>query len=75
MLVPALAAGRDGVRLGQGGGFYDRALADLPPHPEGPLVVAVVHDDELLAAGEVPSAPHDRRVDAVLTPSGWVVLG
>ena len=72
VLVPALAAGRDGTRLGQGGGFYDRALADLPPHPEGPLVVAVVHDDELLAAGEVPSAPHDRRVDAVLTPSGWV---
>ena len=38
-------------------------------------MVAVVHDDELLAAGEVPSAPHDRRVDAVLTPSGWVGLG
>ena len=75
VLVPALAAGRDGARLGQGGGFYDRALADLPPHPDGPLVVAVVHDDELLAAGEVPSAPHDRRVDAVLTPSGWVALG
>ena len=74
-LVPALAAGRDGARLGQGGGFYDRALADLPPHPDGPLVVAVVHDDELLAAGEVPSEPHDRRVDAVLTPSGWVALG
>ena len=74
-LVPALAVGRDGARLGQGGGFYDRALADLPLHPDGPLVVAVVHDDEVLAAGEVPSAPHDRRVDAVLTPSGWVGLG
>ena len=73
-LVPALAAGRDGARLGQGGGYYDRALAHLPPHPDGPLVVAVVHDDELLAAGEVPTAPHDRQVDAVLTPSRWVAL-
>ncbi|GAA3285023.1 5-formyltetrahydrofolate cyclo-ligase [Nesterenkonia halobia] len=26
MLVPALAVGRDGVRLGQGGGYYDRLL-------------------------------------------------
>jgi 5-formyltetrahydrofolate cyclo-ligase len=74
VLVPALAVSRDGTRLGQGGGFYDRALGALPRHPSGPLVVAVVHDDELLGPGEVPSGPHDLRVDAVLTPSAWVPL-
>jgi len=74
VLVPALAVSRDGTRLGQGGGFYDRALADLPRHPSGPLVVAVVHDDEVLAPGEVPMEPHDLRVDAVLTPSAWTAV-
>lgn len=74
LLVPALAVARDGARLGQGGGYYDRALAVLAPHPDGPLVVAVVHDDELVAAARVPLEPHERPVDAALTPSGWVDL-
>lgn len=74
LLVPALAVGADGARLGQGGGFYDRALAVLAPHPVGPLVVAVVHDDEVLPPGRVPREAHDRPVDAALTPSGWTDL-
>lgn len=74
LLVPALAVGADGARLGQGGGYYDRTLAVLAPHPLGPLVVAVVHDDEVLPPGRVPLERHDRPVDAALTPSGWVDL-
>ena len=71
LLLPALAAGLDGVRLGQGGGFYDRLLTELPAYPTGPLRVAVVHDDEVLPAGAVPADPHDldALVDEVLTPS------
>ena len=30
VLVPALAVGADGTRLGRGGGSYDRALARVP---------------------------------------------
>lgn len=71
LLVPALAVDGAGARLGQGAGYYDRALAASPPR--GP-VVALVHDDELLPAGAVPVEPHDRRVDAAATPSGWVDL-
>lgn len=68
VLVPALAVDVRGHRLGQGGGFYDRMLATLPDvEVGGPLRVAVVHDDELLDT--VPHEPHDRRMDAVLTPS------
>ena len=66
LLVPALAVGRDGTRMGRGGGSYDRVLARLPE--PGPLVVALLHDGEALDA--VPSEPHDRPVHAVLTPSG-----
>ncbi|MFC6236714.1 5-formyltetrahydrofolate cyclo-ligase [Longivirga aurantiaca] len=70
VLVPALAVGHDGCRLGQGGGFYDRLLADVPEHLDGgPLLVAVVHDDEVLDS--VPHEPHDRPVDAVLTPTTY----
>jgi 5-formyltetrahydrofolate cyclo-ligase len=66
LLVPALAVGRDGTRMGRGGGSYDRVLARLPE--PGPLVVALLHDGEDVPA--VPAEPHDRRVHAVITPTG-----
>jgi 5-formyltetrahydrofolate cyclo-ligase len=70
VVVPALAVASDGVRLGRGGGYYDRALQ----HARGDAVlVALVFDDELI--DELPSEPHDRRVTAVVTPSGgWQAL-
>jgi 5-formyltetrahydrofolate cyclo-ligase len=65
VVVPALAVDRTGVRLGRGGGFYDRALVHAR---RDAVLVAVVFDDELV--DELPAEPHDRRVDAVVTPSG-----
>ena len=67
VLVPALAVDRAGHRLGRGGGSYDRALTRVQATA---TVLAVVHDDEVLNA--VPSEPHDRPVDGVLTPSGVI---
>jgi 5-formyltetrahydrofolate cyclo-ligase len=68
LLLPALAGDPAGHRLGQGGGYYDRALAALPSHASGgPLRVVVLHDDEL--RDDVPSEAHDLPVDAALTPS------
>jgi 5-formyltetrahydrofolate cyclo-ligase len=70
IVVPALAVAPDGVRLGRGGGFYDRALRHARP---GAVVVALVFDDEFV--DELPAEPHDHRVDAVVTPSGgWQAL-
>ena len=70
VLVPALAVDRRGIRMGRGGGSYDRALARLPE--PGPLVVALLHDGEAL--DEVPAEPHDRPVHAVITPTHGFVL-
>ena len=56
---------RTGVRLGPGGGYYDRALAHARPDA---VLVAVLFDGELL--DEVPAEAHDHRVTAVVTPSG-----
>jgi 5-formyltetrahydrofolate cyclo-ligase len=60
VIVPALAVGRDGVRLGRGGGSYDRALARV-----GAAVptLALLYEGELL--GSVPAGPHDQRVRMV----------
>ena len=70
VLVPALAVGADGTRLGRGGGSYDRALARVPADRP---VVALLYDGELLPG--VPAEAHDRRVTAVVTPSGVRQLG
>lgn len=65
VLVPGLAVGADGMRLGRGGGSYDRALGRVPV---GTFTCVLLHDAELLDA--VPSESHDRLVTAAVTPSG-----
>lgn len=65
VVVPALAVDRNGVRLGRGGGSYDRALARIR---DGVPVVALVHDGEVLS--QLPAEAHDRPVSAVVTPTG-----
>jgi 5-formyltetrahydrofolate cyclo-ligase len=64
VIVPALAVSHDGIRLGRGGGSYDRALARVGP--EVP-VVALLRDGEF--GLPVPAEPHDRPVTGVITPS------
>ena len=69
--IPALALSREGVRLGQGGGYYDNSLPRLQELAGGVPVVAVVHDHEVVDA--VPADEHDTVVDAVLRPTPGVV--
>jgi len=63
VLVPALAVDGRGMRLGRGGGSYDRALARLP---HARPVFALLYDGECPVV--VPVEPHDRPVTAVVTP-------
>ncbi len=65
VLTPGLAVDRRGMRLGQGGGCYDRALGRVPV---GTFTCTLLYDGELL--DEVPTDAHDRPVTAVVTPSG-----
>lgn len=62
VIVPGLAVDRTGLRMGRGGGSYDRALARVPV---GTFTCVVLNDAELL--DEVPADPHDRRVRAAVT--------
>jgi len=63
VIVPALAVDVGGMRLGRGGGSYDRALARV-----GAAIptVALIYDDELLE--EVPAGPLDQRVRMAARP-------
>jgi 5-formyltetrahydrofolate cyclo-ligase len=74
IVAPALAVDTSGTRLGQGGGWYDRALAHARP---GTPVIALVFAEELYDAAvrPLPRQPHDRTVDIVATPERWVALG
>jgi len=73
IIAPALAVDTAGGRLGQGGGWYDRALEHARADA---LVVAVVFPEEVHDAtlDPLPREPHDRRVDAYATPERWVPL-
>ena len=65
VLLPGLAVDGAGLRLGRGGGSYDRALGRVPV---GTFTCVLLDDDEV--GLPVPAEPHDRRVTAAATPSG-----
>ena len=65
ILVPGLAFDRSGMRLGRGGGYYDRLLADF----EG-LRVGVCFEE--LVFDRIPVEPHDEGVDFLATPGAII---
>jgi len=64
VLVPGVAFDRDGHRLGQGGGYYDRALAGSPRT----LRIGLAHSFQLLDG--LPRQEGDEPVDLIVTPDG-----
>jgi len=66
VIVPALAVDRFGMRLGRGGGSYDRALARLGATS---VTLALLYAGEMLVE-PVPSDTHDQRVHAVIDVDG-----
>ncbi len=63
LFVPLLGFTASGHRLGQGGGHYDRWLAD---HPAA-LAIGLAWDCQLRPA--LPVEAHDRALTAVVTPT------
>ena len=62
LLCPLVAFDADCRRLGRGGGYMDRALAGLAPHARA---IGLAWDGQHVA--RVPTAAHDRMLDAVAT--------
>ena len=67
VLVPGVAFGWQGHRLGRGKGFYDRLLAEVPGKTCG-----VAFDQQVVST--IPVEPHDVRLNCILTPSHWLEL-
>jgi 5,10-methenyltetrahydrofolate synthetase len=65
LLVPCVGYGLRGIRLGYGGGFYDRTLATLAPRPTT-VGLAFSHGHVPWLQGE----PHDVPLDAILNEDG-----
>ncbi|GGM04258.1 5-formyltetrahydrofolate cyclo-ligase [Streptomyces fumigatiscleroticus] len=68
VLLPGLAVDARGMRLGRGGGSYDRVLARLDRAGASAALVVLLYDSEVVE--RVPEESHDRPVHAVVTPSG-----
>ena len=66
VIVGGVAFDGLGGRLGRGGGFFDRLLADISAKKCGVCFDQQVHPD-------VPMERHDVKMDMIATPSGWLV--
>ena len=67
ILVPGVAFDSLGGRLGRGKGYYDQLLGGLRGTKCG-----VAFDQQVV--DEIPTTPHDERLDFLLTPTRWVEL-
>lgn len=63
LFVPLIGFTPDLARLGQGGGHYDRWLAEHPPQ----LAIGLAWDAQMRET--LPTEPHDKPLDAVVTPT------
>lgn len=68
ILVPGLAFDRSGVRLGRGGGYYDRLLAGFHGVRVGVCFEEVIFE-------RIPAEAHDVTMDFLITPGGIISCG
>lgn len=71
ILVPLLGFDRDGGRLGQGGGHYDRIISLHRAH--GATAMGVAYAEQEME--RVPTGAHDAKLDWVLTPNEAIRCG
>jgi 5,10-methenyltetrahydrofolate synthetase len=64
LLVPCVGFTRDGLRLGYGGGFYDRTLHSMAPTPQ---TLGIAYD--ALEIDHLDAEAHDLALDAIVTES------
>ena len=64
MIVPAIAFNDEGIRLGQGGGYYDKYISKASSKGKVPLLVGACYDFQIYSA--LPVEAHDIAVDVIM---------
>jgi len=73
MLVPTLGYTRQGDRIGYGKGHYDRTLAAFKERGHAFTSIGIAWACGDLSGQDYTPAPHDERLDSILTDKGWAV--
>lgn len=71
VVVPGLALDAEGNRLGQGGGYYDRFLAQLRTDQPTVPALGYLYDEEILPTGAFEATVLDMPLAGAFTPSGY----
>ena len=67
IIVPGIAFDKNGNRMGRGTGYYDKLLTNCNAPKIG-----IGYDFQLF--DNIPSEPHDVKMDAIITPSNIIIL-
>ncbi len=73
LLVPLLAYDAEGFRLGYGGGYYDKALAELRAAGGRVLAIGMAFAEQMVE--RVPHGEMDERMDWIVTEQGAMPFG
>ncbi|MEW6599395.1 MAG: 5-formyltetrahydrofolate cyclo-ligase [Nitrospirota bacterium] len=72
IIIPGAGFDMKGNRIGYGGGYYDKLLSAVSSERSAsgavsniPLFIALAFEEQI--AGEIPSEPHDIKMDIILT--------
>ncbi|TET52762.1 MAG: 5-formyltetrahydrofolate cyclo-ligase, partial [Actinobacteria bacterium] len=66
IIVPGVAFDKEHHRLGYGGGYYDRLIAETrDPIPETPIFIGLAFEEQIV--DKLPHNKHDQKVDFIIT--------
>lgn len=74
ILVPTLGFTQQADRIGYGQGYYDRSIHALIESGHRPVTIGIAWNQSNIAKIDPAyrAQHHDQRLDAILTPDGWI---
>ncbi|MFV9875934.1 MAG: 5-formyltetrahydrofolate cyclo-ligase [Rickettsiales endosymbiont of Dermacentor nuttalli] len=73
IITPLLVCDRDGIRLGYGGGFYDKTLSLLREQATPVTAIGICHHN-LLVNIPLPREPFDQVLDIIITDQEVITI-